>query len=32
MQLGQADEQVGQVDLALAARTDAARFSGSKAK
>jgi TolB-like protein/DNA-binding winged helix-turn-helix (wHTH) protein/Flp pilus assembly protein TadD len=32
MQLGQAYEQMGQPDLALAALTDAARFSGSNSK
>jgi TolB-like protein/Flp pilus assembly protein TadD len=32
MQLGQAYEQSGQADLALAALTDAARFSGSNSK
>jgi TolB-like protein/DNA-binding winged helix-turn-helix (wHTH) protein len=32
MQLGQAYEQIGQTDLALAALTDAARFSGSNSK
>src|SRR5688572_23660332 len=32
MQLGQAYEQMGQNDLALAALTDAARFSGSNSK
>jgi TolB-like protein/Flp pilus assembly protein TadD len=32
MQLGQAYEQMGQTDLALAALTDAARFSGSNSK
>ena len=32
MQLGQAYEQMGQPDLALAALTDAARFSGNNSK
>jgi TolB-like protein/DNA-binding winged helix-turn-helix (wHTH) protein/Flp pilus assembly protein TadD len=32
MQLGQAYEQIGQADLALAALVDAARFSGSNSK
>ena len=30
--MGQAYEQIGQADLALAALTDAARFSGSNSK
>ena len=32
MQLGQAYEQMGETELALAALTDAARFSGSNSK